>query len=178
MQRAALGLEFMVQQIPILLAEDNREDAFLMRRAFELAVIPNPLLVVDNGRDAVNYLAGKGIYAERGKYPLPGLLLLDLKMPWMDGFDVLCWLRRKREFEALPVVILTSSKFQAGIDQSAQIGIYDYRIKPQDIEELVSLVADIRKRWLERQFGPCRGLLGMPESQDITPAPEDGFSAL
>jgi DNA-binding response OmpR family regulator len=101
------------------------------------------------------------------------LLLLDLKLPWMDGFDVLSWLRRQREFETLPVVILTSSRLQADIDQSKLMGVYDYRVKPQDIEELVNLLTDIRKRWLEKQFENCRGLLGIPESQA-----EDGFSSL
>jgi len=63
----------------------------------------------------VEYLAGKGGYADREKFPLPGLMLLDLKMPWMDGFDVLSWLRRQPEFEALPVVLLTSSKLQPDV---------------------------------------------------------------
>src|SRR4051812_10854871 len=164
----------MLEQISILLAEDNRDDVFLMQRAFELAAIPNQLLVVNNGQEAVNYLAGKGVYAERGRYPLPGLLPLDLKMPWMDGFDVLSWLRRQRQFQTLPVVILTSSKLQADIvDRSGRTGVYDYRVKPHDIEELVGLLTDIRKRWLEKQFEHCSGLLGMPENQDIAPAAED-----
>ena len=142
----------MLDQVPVLLAEDNRNDIFLMRQAFAQAGIPNPLVVVTNGRDAVDYLSGKGVYANRHKYPVPGLMLLDLKMPWMDGFDVLGWLRRQREYRALPVVVLTSSKLQSDIERSRLMGVYDYRLKPQDLPELVSLLMDIRKRWLDERL--------------------------
>ncbi len=143
-----------------------------MQRAFALAEIPNP---VNNGCEAVDYLAGRGIFAERGKYPIPGLLLLDLKIPWMDGFDVLTWLRRQRQFTALPVVILTSSKLQASIDQSTEMGVYDFRPKPQKIEELVILLADIRNRWLNEQFNSFDTLLGMPGVKKLKDA-SDGHS--
>lgn len=138
----------MLDHVPILLAEDNENDVYIMRRAFSKVSILNPLLVVKNGRDAVDYLAGKGAYAQRDKHPLPGLMLLDLKMPWMDGFDVLRWLRRRAEFSTLPVVILTSSRLQSDLDQSRLMGVYDYRVKPQDFAELVVLVEDICRRWL------------------------------
>lgn len=148
----------MLHHVPILLAEDNRNDVLLMREAFELATIPNPLFVVNNGGDAIDYLAGRGVYA---KCPLPGLLLLDLKMPWMDGFDVLRWLRRQRQFADLPVVILTSSQLQADIDESKRMGVYDYRVKPHHIDDLVSLLADIRNHWLNEHFNHFGGLLEM-----------------
>jgi CheY-like chemotaxis protein len=157
----------MLDQVPILLAEDNRNDVSLMRHAFALAAIPNPLFVVNNGREAVDYLSGRGVYAERRKYPLPELLLLDLKMPWMDGFDVLSWLRRQRQFVTLPVVILTSSKLRTDVDQSRRMGVYDYRAKPHELKELAELLADIRKRWLDEQFNRLDGLLGMSGSEDI-----------
>ncbi len=143
-----LAVKIMLQQAPILLAEDNQNDVYLMRRAFAEAAIPNQVLVVKNGREAVDYLAGKGDYAQRDKYPLPGLMLLDLKMPWMDGFDVLSWLRRRPEFHSLPVVVLTSSRLQCDIDQSRLMGAYDYRVKPTDLPELVALLDNICKRWL------------------------------
>lgn len=155
----------MPDQIPILLAEDDRNDVLLMRQAFTLAAIPNPLFVVDNGRDAVAYLAGNGLYTERGLYPLPGLLLLDLKMPWMDGFDVLTWLRRQPQFETLPVVVLTSSILQSDKDRSKRLGVYDFRVKPHGIAELVSLLKDISKHWLEEQFKSLQGLSGIPEPE-------------
>lgn len=142
----------MLNNVPILLAEDNENDIFLMGRAFDRASIPNPLFVVHNGQEVVDYLAGKGQYGDRSKFPLPSLLLLDLKMPWMDGFDVLNWLRTQNQFDTLPVVILTSSKLQADIDRSREMGVYDYRVKPNAFEDLVRLLDDVRRCWLDEQF--------------------------
>jgi CheY-like chemotaxis protein len=142
----------MLDHVPILLAEDDENDIALMERAFKRAGIPNPLLVVRNGKEAVEYLAGSGKYAERDHFPLPGLLLLDLKMPWMDGFDVLAWLRTQPQFNPLPVVVLTSSKLQGDIDQSRELGVYDYRVKPQSFEDTVRLLDDVRCCWLDEQY--------------------------
>ncbi|SPE61248.1 Response regulator [Verrucomicrobia bacterium] len=142
----------MLNNVPILLAEDDQNDIFLMRRAFETAGIPNPLVIVNNGQEAVSYLGGEGEYVDRQKHPLPGLMLLDLKMPWMDGFDVLAWLRKRHEFDGLPVVVMTSSKLQADIDRSRDLGVYDYRVKPHDFQDLVRLLDDVRKCWLDERF--------------------------
>src|SRR5215468_3815305 len=139
----------MLNDVPILLAEDDENDIFLMGRAFDRAGIPNPLFVVRNGQEAIDYLSGAGDFAQRGKFPLPGLMLLDLKMPWMDGFDVLVWLRRHPSFDALPVIVLTSSKLQSDIDRSRLLGAFDYRVKPHDFENLVRLLDDVRKCWLD-----------------------------
>src|SRR3974377_337714 len=98
----------MLDKVPILLAEDDKNDAFLMQRAFDDAGFRNPLFLVQNGQEVVDYLDGAGRFSARTQYPIPGLLLLDLKMPLMDGFDVLAWLRERPEFESLPVVVLTS----------------------------------------------------------------------
>lgn len=142
----------MLNDISILLAEDDDNDIFLMRRAFERVGVPNPLAVVHNGQEAIDYLAGTGKFSNRKQYPLPGLVLLDLKMPWMDGFDVLKWLRTHPQFDTLPVVVLTSSKLQADVDKSRQLGVYDYRVKPQGFDDLVSLLDDVRKCWLDERF--------------------------
>jgi CheY-like chemotaxis protein len=147
----------MLNDVPILLAEDDQNDVVLMRRAFERVGIPNPLLVVSNGQEAVDYLAGKDDYANREKYPLPGLMLLDLKMPWMDGFDVLAWLRSQPQFNELPVVVMTSSKLQADVDKSRELGVYDYRVKPHNYDDLVRLIDDVRRCWLDERFNRyCR----------------------
>jgi len=156
-----LALKTMLDQAPILLAEDDQNDVYLMRQAFAAAAILNPLIVVNNGREAVEYLGGKGTYAQREKYPLPALILLDLKMPWMDGFDVLKWLRRRPEFHSLPAVILTSSKLQSDMDQSRLMGVYDYRVKPHNLAGLVTLLEDIRKCWLG---GKTKLLLKIPDT--------------
>ncbi len=142
----------MLDKVPILLAEDDENDIFLMGRAFDRAGISNPLFVVRNGQEAIDYLSGAGQYANREKFPLPYLLLLDLKMPWMDGFDVLKWLRANSSFDNLPVVVLTSSKLQADVDKSRQLGVFDYRVKPQSFEDLVRLLDDVRKCWLHEHY--------------------------
>lgn len=139
----------MLDHVPILLAEDDENDIFLMGRAFDRAGLPNPLFVVRNGQQVIDYLAGTGDFAQRDKHPLPGLVLLDLKMPWMDGFDVLKWLRTHAQFDTLPVVVLTSSKLQIDVDKSRQFGVYDYRVKPHEFNDLVRLLDDVRKCWLD-----------------------------
>jgi len=144
----------MLNTVPILLAEDDENDIYLMGRAFDRAGIPNPLQVVHNGQEAIDYLSGAGAFGERARHPLPGLLLLDLKMPWMDGFDVLKWLREHSEFDTMPVVVLTSSKLQADVDKSRQFGVYDYRVKPHGFEDLVRLLDDVRQCWLDERFNP------------------------
>lgn len=142
----------MLDNVTVLLAEDNENDILMMRRAFTQAAIPNPLFVVRDGQEAIDYLAGNGKYAERAAHPLPRLLLLDLRMPWMDGFDVLAWLRTQPRFNNLPVIVLTSSKLQADIERSLDLGVYDYRVKPQSYEDLVRLLNDVRTCWLDEKF--------------------------
>jgi CheY-like chemotaxis protein len=161
----------MIDDLPILLAEDDKGDVFLMRRAFEQAGIGNPLFVVNNGQEAVDYLAGVGEFAERAKYPLPGLMFLDLKMPWMDGFDVLAWLRRQKQFEKLRVVMLTSSRLQSDIDKSRRMGAYDYRVKPHEFAELVALLNDVRKSWQEQHLAGSV-LQSDPASPATPPLPQ------
>src|SRR5438874_8305913 len=99
----------MPDQAVILLVEDREDDITLIRRAFERAKIPNPLQVVRDGSEAISYLAGERKFSNRAEYHLPALVLLDLKMPGVDGFEVLRWLRLQPELRSLLVVVLTSS---------------------------------------------------------------------
>src|SRR6267142_2285920 len=94
----------------ILLAEDDENDVLIMRRAFKKANIINPLNLVCDGEEAINYLQGTGDYADRAKYPFPALLLLDLKMPKKSGFDVLEFIKTHPQFHRLVTVVLTSSR--------------------------------------------------------------------
>src|SRR5213594_3021690 len=142
----------MLNNIPILLAEDDKNDIFLMRRAFDSAGYLNPLYVVHNGQEVVDYLEGAGQFSRREKYPVPGLLLLDLKMPLMDGYDVLAWLRGHPRFDALPVVVLTASKLEDDVLKTRELGVHDYRVKPHAFEDLVRLLDDVRKCWLAERF--------------------------
>src|SRR5688572_11336740 len=114
----------------ILLVEDNEDDSFFMQQAKTKAGIQNPMQVVDDGQKALDYLRGVGKYSDRQQYPLPFLLLLDLKLPLVPGLRVLSWLREQPEFETMLVVILTSSKEDRDIDRAYRLGANSYLVKP------------------------------------------------
>ena len=142
----------MLDHVPILLAEDDLNDLLLMQRALDRAGFLNPVFPVRDGREIVQYLEGSGEFSQRDKHPLPGLVLLDLKMPVMDGLDVLAWLRAHPQFETLPVVVLTSSQREDDIKKTRELGVFDYRVKPHAFEDLVSLLKDVRQCWLDERF--------------------------
>src|SRR2546430_6628066 len=98
------------EQAVILLVDDRDDDVFLVQRALSRAGVANPFFVVRDGEEAMAYLEGFGKYANRDEYPLPDIMLLDLKMPKMDGFEVLRTIRRHPDFKALRVIVLTSSE--------------------------------------------------------------------
>src|SRR6185436_17018663 len=99
----------MVEHALVLLAEDDPDDVLLTQIAFDKARLANPLQVVRDGEEAIAYLRGEGKFADRQKYPLPILLLLDLKMPRTHGFQVLEWIRKQPKLGHLPVAVMTSS---------------------------------------------------------------------
>src|SRR5262245_53153941 len=104
----------------ILIVEDREDDILLIRKAFEKAQIVNPVQVVRSGEEAVAYFRGECIYSNRDEYPLPSLVLLDLKMPRIDGFQVLTWIRAQWQTQALPVIVLTSSTHISDVNKAYQ----------------------------------------------------------
>jgi CheY-like chemotaxis protein len=138
----------MQNNAPILLAEDDENDRFFIRRALARSGLGNPLVAVRDGVEAVDYLAGIGSYADRASHPLPSLLLLDLKMPRMSGFDVLVWLATRPDFDELPVVVLSSSTLDSDIKRARELGADDYQVKPQEFERLVEMLRNLHSRWL------------------------------
>jgi CheY-like chemotaxis protein len=132
----------------ILVAEDDENDVFFLRRALKRLGLPNELIVVADGQQLVDYLSAKGIYAARSAYPLPGLLLLDLKMPRKGGFEVLAWLKSRPDLAELPVVILSSSAQESDIKKARELGADGYQVKPQNSEDLVEIVRQLHARWL------------------------------
>lgn len=104
----------MIPDAPILLAEDEETDVVWFRRALSKAGIDRPLVSMPNGRDAIGYLLGEPPFDDRASHPLPALIVLDLKMPIVDGFDVLRWLQTRAGLKAVPAVVLTSSNQPAG----------------------------------------------------------------
>ena len=113
----------------VLLVEDNPDDVFLMRRVFKKARIQARLLVVTDGKQAVSYLEGTGDYQDRRRYPLPGLIFLDLKLPFLHGFVVLAWIRKQAYLDDVHVIILTSSMEDQDREKAAAFGA-PYIVKP------------------------------------------------
>ncbi len=132
----------------ILLVEDDPNDVILIRRAFDKARIANPIQLVRDGEEAIAYLAGTPPYDDRRRYPLPMLLLLDLKMPRKSGFEVLAWLRQQPHLRRLPVVVLTSSKDTPDIDRAYDLGANSYLVKPVAFEALIDMVKILGLYWL------------------------------
>jgi CheY-like chemotaxis protein len=132
----------------ILLVEDSRDDAFFLRRAFLKAGLSHSIVDVRNGQQAVNYLNGNALYADRSLYPLPNIVLVDLKMPLMDGFELLAWLKERPELERLPVIVISSSDLPTDRERAMKLGARDYFVKPNDPEELLSVVEELHSRWI------------------------------
>ncbi|MDB6108729.1 MAG: two-component system response regulator [Pedosphaera sp.] len=132
----------------ILMAEDDENDVFFLERAFKQAQIANPVIRVKDGEEAVAYLKGEGAYADREKFPLPYLMLLDLKMPRRNGFEVIQWVREQPGLKRLPLVILTSSKEDPDINRGYELGANTYLVKPVKFEGLVEMMKALNLYWL------------------------------
>ena len=142
-------------RVPILLAEDEETDVYLFRLALQRAGLSTPFEVAPDGMVATQYLNGDAPYDDRGQYPLPSLLLLDLKMPRMDGFAVLEWLQARPDLKHLPVVVLTSSADDSDKKRALQLDASEYRIKPGKPKDLVNLLQDLHARWLSNRQNPA-----------------------
>jgi DNA-binding response OmpR family regulator len=132
----------------ILLAEDLPDDVFLTRRAFDEASIKNRLLVVRDGEECLAYLYGQGEYSDRDAYPMPNILLLDLKMPKIDGFEVLREIRANKAFSALRVIVLTSSGEIRDVNKAYELGANSFLVKPLEFENLVAMMSALSDFWL------------------------------
>src|SRR6266446_4836904 len=126
----------------VLVADDDENDVFLLRRAFQKAGLPHTLIHVRDGQEAINYLSGKN-------HAKLKLFLLDLKMPLVDGFDVLLWLRARPQPICLPVVVLSSSSLPDDKNRAKELGANDYLAKPTGPDDLMTLVKGLDDRWLK-----------------------------
>lgn len=132
----------------ILLVEDNKDDVFLMKRALQGARIQNPVIVVETGQEAIDYLSGTGKFSERDDYPAPAVVFLDLKLPFVFGHEVLAWIRRRKEFESLVVIVLTSSNEASDLSRCYSLGANSYLVKPPTSEQLEALAKAFKWQWL------------------------------
>ena len=141
-------------QLTVLHIDDDRNDTELFRAAARKANAQFSIHTVADAEQAMAYLNGRGIYAQRGQYPIPALVLLDLKMPRATGFEVLTWIRNHPEVGNLPVVVFSGSELQADIQQAYAAGADSYLVKPLGFNELVNLVKDINSEWIAGHVRP------------------------
>lgn len=138
----------------ILLVEDNQMDVELTLDAFREARLSNAIHVTRNGEDALDYLFCRGKYSDREPHALPDLVLLDLKMPGIDGFEVLRQIKNTTGLKRLPVIILTSSKEEGDRAMSYDNGANSYLVKPVSFEGFLGVVRSIGDYWLTLNLGP------------------------
>jgi CheY-like chemotaxis protein len=138
----------------ILLVEDNPSDILLIQRAFRKVGITNPLQIVNDGDAAVLYLSGEEPYSDRYLYPLPVLILLDLKLPRRSGDEVLMWLRQQPGLKRLPVVVLTASRQSIDINRLYDLGVNAYMVKPVAFDDLVEIVNILNRHWISLNEKP------------------------
>lgn len=137
----------MQQKLKLLIAEDSPDDTFFLHRAIEkTGVLVTPRFVTD-GEEAVEYLAGENRFANREEYPMPTLVILDIKMPGKTGFEVLRWLKSQDSLRKTPVVILSSSDHDEDIEQAYLLGANAYMIKPMGSRRFQELVRAIDTYW-------------------------------
>ena len=132
----------------ILLAEDNDDHVTLILRAFRKGALINPIFVVKDGEEVVQYLRGVGKFENRDEYPLPSLLLLDLRMPKMDGFEVMEWIRQHQFFNPLRIVVLTTSEDMRDVNRAYQLGANSFLVKPLDLTGFSAIADAIQGHWM------------------------------
>ena len=154
----------------ILLVEDDANDVLLIQRAFQKAGFHQGLKTVSDGNQAIEYLSGEGCYADRERFPMPFLLLLDLRLPGTDGFEVLRWVRAAPELKRLLVVVLTSSNLQSDVDRAYELGANSYLVKPVEFQEMVNLVQRFEVYWSEINRIPTPS----EPAESVNPVPSIG----
>jgi CheY-like chemotaxis protein len=137
----------------ILFVEDNTNDVLLFRFALARSPMQADLRVVRDGHEAVKYLSGYGVYWDRSEFPMPGIVLLDLHMPGIDGLSVLRWIRRQPSLAKLPVVVFTGSDLY-GREEAIENGADIYLRKGEDTDELLALLQQVNFRWQQAKAIP------------------------
>lgn len=138
-----------IKQPVLLLVEDDPADVRLMQRAFSKIDVPARVVHVGDGDQAVAYLSGEGQYADRETYPLPWVMLLDIKLPRRSGLEVLQWVRQQAgDLSALPVVIFSSSSHGVDVNSAYHHGANSYLVKPESSHQLQSMLSLLKSYWL------------------------------
>src|SRR5258706_8970894 len=138
----------------ILHVEDDSNDVLLFDHACRKAGIDSNIQVVTDGQEALAYLQGTDKFENRADHPVPTLVVLDIKLPRVSGFDLLSWMRSEKHLRRLPVIVLTSSNQPADIKRAYDLGANSYLVKPVALDALVALAKGIEGYWLSLNQGP------------------------
>ena len=157
----------------ILVAEDDEDYVVLIRQVFAKAHIPNPIHVVWNGEEAISYLKGQGKYSNREEFPLPDIFLLDLKMPRVNGFEVLKWVRAQPSLASLRILVLTSSDEIRDVNEAYQLGANSFLVKPLDFEDFTHLSRLIADFWFKASRAPETSRPPLNPPKPKTPHPPE-----
>ena len=141
----------------ILLVEDNEGDIVLTTEALEESKIINTVSIARNGKEALDYLLAHGQFQERRESDLPAVIILDLNMPEMDGFEFLRRVKAVPKLTSIPVVVLTTSQFDRDLSQSYALGANSCLTKPGEFEQLVKIASDVNQYWCRRNRIPENG---------------------
>jgi CheY-like chemotaxis protein len=145
---------FAENEVEIVLVEDNPNDRELALRALKKNKIANNIVVLEDGGQAIDYLYGRGEFGDRDTNVNPRLVLLDLKLPKMDGLDVLKVIKSDPDKKMIPVVMLTSSKEESDVVESYRLGVNSYIVKPVDFDNFVEAIRNIGFYWLLMNESP------------------------
>jgi CheY-like chemotaxis protein len=154
----------------ILLVEDLADDVVIICTAFQRAGFHNRIVRLADGEAAIQYLKGEGEYGDRKRFPIPVLMLVDLKLPKVDGFEVLKWVRSRPEWCCLPVIVLTSSVYRADIERAYDLGANSFLTKPEDLTSFVREIKQVGPFWLQMSTLPATG--------PFIPAPDQSSAQL
>ena len=133
--------------LPILIAEDDEDEALLLGHALKAIGVANPVLMVDNGEHVIAYLKGEGQFADRATFPLPAVLITDLKMPAVGGFELLEWLRHHPHFAIIPTLVFSNSAEPQDVQRAYALGANAYLVKPPEMEQLEALMRTTFEFW-------------------------------
>ncbi|MDQ1086749.1 MULTISPECIES: response regulator [unclassified Siphonobacter] len=135
-------------QIPILVADDDEDDRFLIKTAFRDSLLVNDIFFVADGVELMQFLHNEGAYADRGRFPRPGIIFLDLNMPRKDGWEALTEIKQNPDLKAIPVVVLTTSNSERDILKTYESGANCYITKPISFDQLLQIVKSFGQFWL------------------------------
>lgn len=144
----------MDNEITILIAEDDPNDVMLLELAIRKNGITSPVRVVRDGEEAVEYLEGKGEYSNRRKFPLPSVIITDVKMPRRSGLEVVEWVRRHPQYGIIPVLMLSGSRIENDVVNAYRLGANTYFSKPSTLDELTQLIGLAHQYWSRSEHPP------------------------